>query len=63
MDRAQRNVVIVDDHFNPASPQPAIHFPNIGSPLLLGDEETSIIASWLQDRDVGSIRHILVNAA
>src|SRR5260370_5658705 len=31
---AQRDLVIVDDDFNPAHPQPALHFRNIGSPLL-----------------------------
>ena len=52
---AQRDLVIVDDHFNPASPQPAFHFRNIGGPLLLGDEKTPIVAARLQDRDVGSL--------
>jgi hypothetical protein len=56
------DLVIVDDHFNPASPQPALHFRNIGGPLLLGDEKTPIVAARLQDRDVGSLRHILVDA-
>src|SRR6266550_3816693 len=43
--------------------QPALHLRNVGSTLLLGAEETQIVAARLQDRDVGSGWHVLVDAA
>src|SRR5438034_427721 len=60
---AQRDLLIVHDHLNRASAQPALHFRKVGSTLLSGAEEAQIVAARLQDRDVCSVRHILVDAA
>src|SRR5436190_1666435 len=60
---AQRDLLIVHDHLNRASAQPALHLRKVGSTLLSGAEEAQIVAARLQDRDVCSVRHILVDAA
>ena len=59
----QWNLLVVDNHLDGTSPQPARHFCNVGRALLQGAEETQIIAPRLYDYDVGSIRHIPVDAA
>ena len=46
---AQRDLLVVHDYFNRASAQPAFHFRNVGSTLLLGAEETQIVSARLQD--------------
>jgi hypothetical protein len=45
-------IVVHRESINRASAQPALHLGNIGGTLLLGAEETQIVAARLQDRDV-----------
>jgi hypothetical protein len=43
---AQRNLLVVDNHFDGTSPKPARHFRNVSSALLHGAEETQIVGAY-----------------
>ena len=60
---SKRNALIVHDHLDGASSQPACHLLNVGSALFHGAEETHIVAARLQYHDVGSIGHVPIDAA
>src|SRR5580693_5808101 len=56
------DIFIVDDHFDRAISQPALHRRNVGGPLFHRAEETPVIGAWLQNHDVGSGWYIAIKA-
>src|SRR4051812_24966173 len=52
----QRHHLVVHNHADRASLEPALHLGNIRRTPRRGDEETPIVATRLQDHDVGSVR-------
>ncbi|QIG97682.1 MULTISPECIES: hypothetical protein [Bradyrhizobium] len=58
----RRNLFVIHDAFDGAITQPPLHRRDIGRPLLLRNKKAPIIASRLQDYDVGSRWNGVINA-